>query len=144
MCSQETLPHHMRGSASPKGEARRVAPPRPSEATAAEGGLRGGGGWGDVTKPNQLTHPPTTLQPATSRPQSHSLALAPTLTTELSRPSGYGPQHFDCSRIPIHSHDVSIAKGAGGVAYVDDGGDAILTEDDRRVGERTTELGDDR
>ncbi len=36
------------------------APPRQSEASAAEGGLRGGGGWVDVVKPNQVPNPPTT------------------------------------------------------------------------------------
>ncbi|MGB5314119.1 MAG: hypothetical protein WBN38_18745, partial [Polyangiales bacterium] len=47
VCTQ-VKPQDMRGSASPKGEARREAPPRQSEASAAEGGLRGGGGWVDI------------------------------------------------------------------------------------------------
>ena len=45
----------MRGSASRNGEARREAPPRQSEASAAEGGLRVGVGGLDVTKPPDAT-----------------------------------------------------------------------------------------
>jgi len=50
----------MHGSASPKGEARREAPPSPSEAPGAEGGLRVGVGGLDVIKPNQASGSPPT------------------------------------------------------------------------------------
>ena len=39
-----TAPQDIRGSASPKGEARRKAPPSPSEAKGAAGRTTGGGG----------------------------------------------------------------------------------------------------
>jgi len=41
---QPVAPQATRGSASPKGEARREAPPRQSEAPAAAGRTTGGGG----------------------------------------------------------------------------------------------------
>ena len=70
-CTQETRPQDMRGSASPQGEARRKAPPRQSEASAAEGGLRAGGL--DIDQ--------------TSRRQSRSLTLALTTILASSPPS---------------------------------------------------------
>ncbi len=57
----------MRGSASPQGEARREAPPSPSEARGAEGGLRGGGGRVDVTKPPDANSRAQTLVPDPER-----------------------------------------------------------------------------
>jgi hypothetical protein len=43
--------HKTSAAARAKGEARRKAPPSPSEAQGAEGGLRVGVGGSDVTKP---------------------------------------------------------------------------------------------
>jgi len=57
----EAPPEAMRGSASPKGEARREAPPSRRAAPGAAGRITGGGGRGGSTKPNQarLSAPPS-------------------------------------------------------------------------------------
>jgi hypothetical protein len=56
------------GSASPKGEARREAPARQSEANAAPGRITGGGGRGGSTKPYPPTHPRSAAQ----HPRKHT------------------------------------------------------------------------
>jgi len=57
------------GSASPKGEARREAPARQSQANAAPGRTTGGGGRGGVNKPYEATHPrPAPPTSAAARP----------------------------------------------------------------------------
>ncbi len=84
------------GSASPKGEARREAPARQSEANAAPGRITGGGGRGGVTKPYHATPPktaPRPKQPAAAQGR-HGDAPPPTSPTGSPRqrePAGRSP-----------------------------------------------------
>ncbi len=66
----------MRGSASPKGEARREAPARQSKANAAPGRITGGGGRGGSIKPHHPTRP-TPRPPNTRGSQSRTVTPRP-------------------------------------------------------------------
>ncbi len=86
-CTQETRPEDKRGSASPQGEARRECAAKAERSECRGGtlltrvrvilGLRGGGGWVEITKPKHAISPSPPPQSAPFGANVSLLGLCP-------------------------------------------------------------------